>query len=276
MSFSFNSDGITPTDNSGGGGGNDSINPKDTAGLIMLLDGEINSRNAQHDISVNGMQNLLFANLVNSTVTGAREVLNGSPTFTQNSCVLGGTCFYPDYNTNEMTIEFCVDLTTTDFSTQFITHRLSAGGYQIWICGSENEDEPHFINSVVFQAWTPDTTLAKSLAATYTSNQKIYFALTTKLNTANSTKLYINGELVTNPYYDKDYAASLGTTTTNLGLGGVCSPDVKSNLPTPSSPYGDGCFHAPFVKWYAFRKWARQLSAEEIKQNYENDKKRFG
>ena len=102
MTFSFNVKGLTPQDaniSTGGGGETPTggIFPKNIAGLVMCLDGEINSRNGVHDESINGMQNLVYSPVFGHNLKGYKEVLNGIPAFTDNSMVLGGTAFYPDY-----------------------------------------------------------------------------------------------------------------------------------------------------------------------------------
>lgn len=288
MTFSFNVKGLTPQDaQTGTGGGEETptggVLPKNIAGLVMCLDGEINSRNGVHDESINGMQNLVYSPLIGyTTETGTREVLNGTPTFADKGCTFGGTCFYPDYNDNEMTVEFCVEMTRNmeGFPTfQFFpVHRVYYGGWQIWIGDPDTMGDTSHNSAVTFQAFNSESVQTKHKVAKFaqTYGEKIYYTVTTKLNEANSTKIYMNGELVTNLTYDEDGIATAGNTKTNVGFGGLCSTGTSSTTPTSSDMYKAGAFYGPYLKWYMFRKWSRQLTPEEIKQNYLQDKKRFG
>lgn len=288
MTFSFNVKGLTPQDaQTGTGGGGETqtggVLPKNIAGLVMCLDGEINSRNGAHDESVKGMQNLVYSPLIGyTTETGTREVLNGTPAFTDKGCTLGGTCFYPDYNNNEMTVEFCVEITRSaeslPLNLHFIASRTYQGGWQIWIGDPDKTDEPFANSTVKFQAFTSDMTQTKNTSAKFsqTYGEKIYYTVTTKLNEANSTKIYMNGELVTNLDLYEDGIATVGNSKVNVGIGGYCNTSTESITPTSSNPFNLGSFYGNYLKWYMFRKWSRQLTPEEIKQNYLQDKKRFG
>lgn len=63
MTFSFGVAGLTPQDVQPAGSSSnvsDGLSPKNTAGLCVWLDAEINSRAGVHDETVNGMQNLVY------------------------------------------------------------------------------------------------------------------------------------------------------------------------------------------------------------------------
>ena len=289
MTFSFNVKGLTPQDvNTGGGGETPStttggVLPKNIAGLVMCLDGEINSRSGVHDESINGMQNLVYTPFIgNTSTTGVLEKLNGTPAFTDKGCTLGGTCFYPDYNDNEMTVEFCVEMTRNTegypLDLHFVTSRVYQGGWQIWIGDPDKTEDATTKSSVIFQAFNSNTTQTKNTAAKFsqTYGEKIYYTVTTKFNEANSTKIYMNGELVTDLAHYEDGIATVGDSKVNVGIGGLCNTSVESITPTSNNPFNLGGFYGNYLKWYMFRKWSRQLSPEEIKQNYLQDKKRFG
>ena len=288
MTFSFNVKGLTPQDvNTGGGGGETptgGVFPKNIAGLVMFLDGEINSRDGAHNESVNGMQNLVYSPVFGHNSLGYKEVLNGTPTFDSKGCILGGTCFYPDYANDEMTIEFCVvqtqSLENQPLHQQFIIHGFKGNeGYQIWL--SDNSfDDVSLKNVVTFQACNSSGPQSKDISAKFTQTygEKIYYAMTTKFSDANSTKVYMNGVLVTELVNNYDGVSLAGTNSgvINVGLGGLCSANTTSSTPTSSNKFPAGAFYAPYLKWYSFRKWSRRLTPDEIKQNYLQDKKRFG
>lgn len=289
MTFNFNVKGLTPQDaNIGTGGGGETptggVFPKNIAGLVMCLDGEINSRAGVHDESVNGMQSLVYSPVLGHDSKGYEEVLNGTPAFDSKGCILGGTCFYPDYDNDEMTIEFCVEMTRSmegqPLYQQFIMHSWrNNGGFQLWI-GDSAWDNTTFKNTVTFQAPDSSAQVTKNIAAKFTQTygEKIYYTVTTKFSEANSTKVYMNGALVTELANNDDGVSSFGNSSnyTNIGLGGLCSDKTTSSTPTSSNPFPGGAFYAPYLKWYMFRRWSRRLSSEEIKTNYNNDKKRFG
>lgn len=290
MTFSFNVKGLTPQDaQTGTGSGGETptggVFPKNIAGLVMCLDGEINSRAGVHDESVNGMQNLVYSPVFGHDLKGYKEVFNGTPTFTDNSMVLGGTAFYPDYNNNEMTIEFCVEQTQSlenmPLQQQFIIHGFKGNeGYQIWLSDNSFLNDVSLKNVVTFQACNSSGVQSKDISAKFTQTygEKIYYAMTTKFSDANSTKVYMNGVLVTELVNNSDGVSLAGTDsgTINVGLGGLCSLNTSSSTPTSSNKFPEGAFYAPYLKWYLFRKWSRRLTPDEIKQNYIQDKKRFG
>lgn len=276
MTFNFNVKGLTPQDVNTSGGGETptgGVFPKNIAGLVMCLDGEINSRSGVHDESINGMQNLVYAPYANkSSTTGCLEVLNGTPTFTGKGCKLGGTCYYPSYSHNNLSFELCLELGTAILSNKnhWIiqnTGRVSSyGGFQILI----NENA----KAVFFQATNTSGTSTKNIKIPLTSN-KVYFAVTSVLNTANSTKMYLNGEEV-QPTSPTDGVASALSGVQNVSLGGINSTSTSSSTPTNSNEYPEGAFYCPNDIFYSVRQWNRILTPDEIKQNYLQDKKRFG
>ena len=278
MTFSFNVKGLTPQDaQTGTGGGGETptggVFPKNIAGLVMCLDGEINSRSGVHDESINGMQNLLYAPYAGkSSTTGCLEVLNGTPTFTDKGCKLGGTCFYPSYSHNTLSFEVCLELGDAILSDglHFIIQNLgknsSYGGFQILT--------NNFEKAIFFQVQNTYSPVTKNIGIPFTSN-KVYFAVTSVLNTANSTKMYLNGEEVQPTTYTDGIASALSYAT-NVSLGGQNSTSTSSSTPTESNPYPEGAFYCPNDIFYSVRQWNRILTPEEIKQNYLQDKKRFG
>lgn len=258
----------TPTPTPTGG-----IFPKNIAGLVMCLDGEINSRNGVHDESINGMQNLVYAPYAGkSSTTGCLEVLNGTPTFTDKGCKLGGTCFYPSYSHNNLSFEVCLELGDAIVSVgahwilQNLGRMSSFGGFQI------------LMNSLLREAYLTATdtsgTTTKNIAIPLTSN-KVYFAVTSVLNTANSTKMYLNGEEVQPTSYTDGIASALSEVT-NVSLGGINSTSTSSSTVTDSNRFPNGGFYCPNDIFYSVRQWDRILTPDEIKQNYLQDKKRFG
>lgn len=276
MTFSFNVKGLTPQDaniSTGGGGETPTggVLPKNIAGLVMCLDGEINSRAGVHDESINGMQNLVYAPYAGkSSTTGCLEFFNGTPTFTDKGCKLGGTCYYPSYSHNNLSVEVCLELGAAIVSVgahwilQSLGQADGYGGFQIIMNSGE----------IVFQARNTSNEMTKNIIIPHTSN-KVYFAVTSVLNTANSTKMYLNGEEVQPKSYT-DGIASVLNHVRNVSLGGSYSASTSTSTPTDSNRFPDGAFYCPNDIFYSVRQWNRILSPEEIKQNYLQDKKRFG
>lgn len=67
---------------------------------------------------------------------------------------------------------------------------------------------------------------------------------------------------------------STATNIRNMGIMGVNSTSTTSIYPVEKNT--QGAFYGEYTNINTLRLWNRALSAEEIKQNYENDKKRFG
>lgn len=278
MTFSFNVKGLTPQDvNTGTGGGGEAptsgVLPKNIAGLVMCLDGEINSRNGVRDESVRGMQNLVYAPYAGkSSTTGCLEFFNGTPTFTDKGCKLGGTCYYPSYSHDNLSFEMCIELGAAILSNgmhwiiQNVGQISGYGGFQIFASGGGT--------GIYFQVTNTSGKVTKNIKIPLTSN-KVYFAVTSVLNTANSTKMYLNGEEV-QPTSSTDGIAAALNAVTNVSLGGLNDTSTSSSTPTESNQYPKGGFYCPNDIFYSARQWNRILTPDEIKQNYLQDKKRFG
>ena len=276
MTFSFNVKGLTPQDaniSTGGGGETPTggVLPKNIAGLVMCLDGEINSRSGIHDESINGMQNLVYTPFVGNTSTkGVLEELSGTPTFTDKSCKLGGTMFVPCYQQTALTFEFVGSFDTNVFdniiSQQLFTNSIYVGGYQIFVTTDglhyqlfdyNNTNKKHFHCAIPLEA-----------------NKIYHFSITDDFTTTGSTKFYINGEEVSTLVNKDETDGTCTTMATNIGIMGVHSTVAKSVYPVDSN--GEGCFYGEYTNINAYRLWSRALNSDEIKQNYLQDKKRFG
>ena len=276
MTFSFNVKGLTPQDaniSTGGGGETPTggVLPKNIAGLVMCLDGEINSRSGIHDESINGMQNLVYTPFVGNTSTkGVLEELSGTPTFTDKSCKLGGTMFVPCYQQTALTFEFVGSFDTNVFdniiSQQLFTNSIYVGGYQIFATSTG-------LNYQVFNAYN---NMRKDIVylISWEPNKTYHIAITDNFATTGATKFYINGEEVTTIINQDKTDGTCTTMATNIGVMGVHSTVAKSVYPVDSN--GEGCFYGEYTNINAYRLWSRALNSDEIKQNYLQDKKRFG
>lgn len=245
------------------------ILPSDIAGLCLCLDAEINSRKGVHDESINGMQNLVYAPIGgNANTVGCAEKLNGTPTFTNKGIKLGGTCFYPAYGLDDLTIEFCIKFGDSVLNNvHFIAHdRWGEQGYQLYKNG----------NTIRMQAGS-DASPNKYVAVDIPEGT-VHFAITTKLTQANNTKLFVDGNLrpFTATINTIDNASIVKTNTRPFGLGGTGNESMESVTPTTENAYPAGAFYAANDVFHSFRLWSRQLTPEEIKTNYQADKRRFG
>ena len=252
------------------GGSTDSILPKNIAGLVMCLDGEINSRAGVHDESINGMQNLVYAPFVEKTsTTGVLEKLNGTPTFTEKSCILGGTMFVPTYDLDKLTFEFCGSFTTNNFDNpahyQLLMNNVYAGGLQVCV----------FADSFLYQSFDSNQQSAKYFGSTINivPDTIYHFAVTDVFNKSDSTKLYIDGNEVEPIIGGDKTTAAKPYRATNTGICGVHSTGTASASP---SPIREGSFFGQYTSIRTMRLWNRILTPDEIKQNYLQDKKRFG
>lgn len=249
---------------------------KNTAGLVMWLDGEINSRAGVRDTSINGMQNLVYTPFAGkSSTAGFCEKFNGTATFNDKGCKLGGTCFYPSYHiADDVTVDFVIDLGQCALEANKIhivfDHRYITSGFQVVI------DEELDLNryGIVFDCGNSNKAQAKLLRAYTSNNKKIYCTVTSKLSVANSTKIYLDGKLAETSGADDE--ATPKNYSYALALGGMASNSMSTSTPTNSNQWGDGAFYAPNDVFYAFRLWSRQLSEKEILDNYKRDFERFG
>ena len=276
MTFSFNVKGLTPQDaniSTGGGGETPTggIFPKNIAGLVMCLDGEINSRNGVHDESINGMQNLVYTPFVENTSTkGVLEKLSGTPTFTDKSCKLGGTMFVPCYKQTALTFEFVGSFATNVFDNiiqqQLFINSVYKGGYQIFATST----------GLNYQVFNASNTIRKNIvySIVWEPNKIYHIAITDNFATIGSTKFYMNGEEVSTIINQDETDGTCTTLATNIGIMGVNNTTPQSVYPVTSN--GAGCFYGEYTNINAYRMWSRALTAEEIKQNYLQDKKRFG
>ena len=278
MTFNFNVGGLTPQDALPGGGGGsttviEGLCAKNTAGLCVWLDAEINSRAGVHDETVNGMQNLVYTPYVKKTETvGCLEKLNGTPTFTGKACKLGGTMFVPSYEQTALTFEFVGSFESNVFdnviSKQLIINNIISGGFQTMFTS----------NAYHYQVYNASSARTKQLqyALNIEPGKVYHIAVTDVLGKTGTTKLYIDGEFVeTTLLTDSDGGVCpTATDIRNMGIMGVNSTSTTSIYPVEKNT--QGAFYGEYTNINTLRLWNRALSAEEIKQNYNNDKRRFG
>ena len=253
------------------------ILPTDVAGLCLCLDSEINSRQGIHDESINGMQNLVYAPIVgNANTTGCLEKFNGAATFSDKGIKLGGTCFYPAYGVDDLTIEFCM---------QFGQVSDANGQHWVFCNGNHGVDGRTCIivdSQVIGFYGLKSGANTKTIRVNYDFKQKVHYAVSTKLTSENSTRVYINGvecdpKLNAEPGLYSDLATPvLSAYNHNTALGGLASTGTSSVAYSSSNPYKLGTFWCPNDIFHSFRLWSRQLSPEEIQANYQADKRRFG
>lgn len=248
---------------------------KNTAGLVMWLDGEINSRAGVRDTSINGMQNLVHSPIAGkSNTNGFYEKFNGTATFNEKGCKLGGTCHYPSYHiADDITVEFVIDLGQYALEANkvhmILDHRYSASGFQVVVREEPELNRCH----VVFDCGNGSTPQTKLLRA-FTPNTKIYCAMTSKLSVANSTKIYLDGKIAET--IGTDEVAKPKDTIRALALGGMSSSSMNTSTPTTSNQWGMGAFYTPNDYFHTVRLWNRQLSEKEVLDNYKRDLERFG
>ena len=247
---------------------------KHSAGLVMWLDAEINSRAGVRDTSINGMQNLVYTPFAGkSNTTGFLEKLNGTATFSDKGVKLGGTCFYPTYQLDDLTVEFCLDLDTYDFDTQFLLSRNYVSGFNVWLSGGSCAHDVKY--SVCLQGFN-NSKITKQISAEYIKDKKLYFAITTKLNASNSSKLYMNGSLIPEVYIASDGVVPSSSTAINTGVCGTCSTKTTSVIRKSDTDYSLGAYFGEHLNINTLRLWSRQLSEKEILDNYKRDFERFG
>lgn len=250
----------------------DSITPNNIGGLCVWLDAEINSRAGVHDESVNGMQNLVYTPLIKKTATvGCLEKLNGTPTFGEKSCKLGGTMFVPCYHQTSFTFEFMGHFDSNVFNNvitqQLLLNNITGGGYQIMFTPT----------ALHYQAYNSSSTRVKKLqySIDIEVGKTYHIVITDVLGSKGSTKLYIDGEQVDITLEtDNTGAVCPSGTIRNMGIMGVNSTSTTSVFPVSSN--GQGAFYGEYTHINTLRLWSRVLSADEIKQNYIADKRRFG
>lgn len=274
MTFAFNENSITPSVDGGGGGTViETLSPSNTAGLCLWLDAEINSREGIHDETINGMQNLVYTPYVGkSSSVGCLEKLNGTPTFTNNSCRLGGTMFAPSFDLSALTFEFTGSFISNVFdnviSQQLLINHIIVGGFQTMFTS----------NAYHYQVYNATSARTKQLqyALNIEPGKVYHIALTDVLGKAGTTKLYIDGEFVeTTLITDSDGGVCpTATDIRNMGIMGVNSTSTTSIYPVEKNT--QGAFYGEYTNINTMRLWNRVLSVDEIKNNYENDKRRFG
>ena len=250
---------------------NDSISPQNIGGLCVWLDAEINTRKGVHDESVNGMENLVYTPYVKKTATvGCLEKLNGTPTFGEKSCKLGGTMFVPSYHQTALTFEFMGSFDSNVFDNvitqQLLLNNITGGGYQIMFTPT----------AFHYQVYNSSSTRVKKLQ--YFTDIEVgktyHIAITDVLGSTGTTKLYIDGEQVDITLETDSTGGTCPTgTLRNMGIMGVNSTSTSSVFPVSSN--GQGAFYGEYTNINTMRLWTRVLSADEIKANYNRDKKRF-
>ena len=282
MTFNFNVGGITPQDvNTGTGGGGETpasgVLPKNIAGLDYLLDGEYNLITGSDHSTMNAYN--LVKPSYTTTAVGTCDVSNGAASFTDKSFVPAGTFFAPNYRSEYFTWDFVIKFGekplsfNTYCSLVHVNSGAPNGGYSIHIDADDSSRGLVFMgstatatNAVIVakpQFWEPDTIC--------------YFTVTSNSSTG-ETKLYKNGEETQN-YTSQTYLPyKLPTSGVNTGLFGAQSTGTASgSVPASESQmWANGSFLFPNINVYTIRHWNRILTSDEIKQNYSQDKKRFG
>lgn len=249
--------------------GSSGLSPAKMAGLCFWLDGEINSRAGMRNQAINGMQNLVWNALTGSSAAGYTEKLNGTPTFYEKGMKLGGTCFYPSYNFDDVTVEFAVEFGSLALEDGNNIHyildsRSGATGFQVYT--AEALAEGDMIVRFEGGNWAKNVTVR-------TKSKRFHCVITSKMSVANSTKIYLDGELAN--FSGGDAIATRKTANAPLSVGGTTESRMVSTTPTASNPWIAGAFYAPDDIFHLVRMWSRQLSEEEIKENYEEAKTRF-
>lgn len=241
--------------------------PNSMAGLCLWLDANINSRKGIKDTAVNGMQNLVFTPFV-SNPNGCLEALNGTPTFKDKAITLGGTCFYPNYNFDELTIELYIqeNTNTVPHSTTRLISAYYNTGFQVWLSKA---------GTFYFQAFATGNTCTKNFSFTNDfKSKKQHVVITTKMSGANTTGIYLNGEKLALSF--DDGTANLMPNGYNMGIGGVRSTGTASTAFNSSNTLANGSFASGNIDFSLVRMWSRKLTDEEIQANYQEAKTRFG
>lgn len=253
------------------GGEDSSITSKTLGGLCVWLDAEINSREGVHNESVNGMQNLMYAQYSGyENTSSCREVISGTPTFTNKACKLGGTMFVPSYKQYELTFEFVGNFDSNVFnniiSQQLFTNSVYKGGYQIMV----TSDALHY------QLFNSSNGQVKNFSypINIEANKTYHFAITDNFTTTGVTKFYLDGVEVTPTKHNDKTGGVCTSVGTCIGIMGVHSTTARSVYPATTN--GEGRFYGEYTNINTLRIWNRALNEEEIKENYNKDKKRFG
>ena len=281
MTFNFNVKGLTPQDvNTGSGGGQNQtggVLPKNIAGLDYLLDGEYNLVTGSDHSTLNAYN--LVKPSYTTTTSGTCDVSNGVASFTDKSFVPAGTFFTPNYRSESFTWDFVIKFSekplsfNTYCSLVHVNSGAPNGGYSIHINAEDNARE------LVFMASTKAATNAVLVVSPqfWESDKICYLTVTSNVLTG-ETKLYKNGEETQNYSTDRHLPYKLSTSNVNTGLFGVQSADTVSGpVPTSESQmWANGAFLFQNINVYTIRHWNRILTTDEIKQNYLQDKKRFG
>jgi hypothetical protein len=217
------------------------------------------------------MQNLVYTPLVKKTTTvGCLEKLNGTATFGDKSCKLGGTMFVPTYHQTEVTFEFMGNFDSNVFDNaikqQLLLNNITGGGFQIMFTST----------GLHYQVYNSSSTNVKKLAydLPVEVGKTYHIAITDVLGSAGSTKLYIDGQQV-EITLEKDTTGGTCPTGTlrNMGIMGVNSTSTTSVFPVSTN--GQGAFYGEYTNINTLRMWSRVLSPAEIKANYEADYARF-
>lgn len=237
---------------------------KNTAGLVMWLDGEINSRAGVRDTSINGMQNLVHTPYAGkSDTTGFKETLNGTATFNDDKSIcIGAISYYPGYAVDDMTISWCIKfnpLTSTQTTKRHSIHGVGVGANGgFWHCLDLHKSG----TNIHFAGYDSSQTRSTYIQVPYTKlvDNKLYLTLTSKVTQENSTKFWVNGE----PW------EVLG--------GDVPSSPLRA---ARNATFGGGSGNAMSFTFannriYFYKLWNRQLSEKEILDNYKRDLERFG
>lgn len=248
------------------------FNPSKFSSLCVWLDAEINSRQGIHDESINGMQNLVYTPYAKKTTTvGCLEKINGTATFGNKTCKLGGTMFVPTYHQTALTFEFMGSFDSNVFDNvitqQLFINNINGGGYQIMATPI----------AFHYQVYNSSSSRVKKLQ--YFTDIEVgktyHIAITDVLGSTGSTKLYLDGEQVDITLEADSTGGTCPTSSTirNMGIMGVNSTSTTSVFPVSTN--GQGAFYGEYTNINTLRMWSRVLSPAEIKANYEADYARF-
>lgn len=251
--------------------------PKNIAGLDYLLDGEYNLVTGSDHSTMNAYN--LVKPSYTTTVAGTCDFSNGVVSFTDKSFVPAGTFFTPKYNSEYFTWDFVIKfseapLTFTKYcSLVHANGGASACGYSIHI------DAEDSYRALIFMASTETATNSIFVASPqfWEPDEICYYTVTSNALTG-ETRLYKNGEETQNYSTDTHAPYKFSKSAINTGLFGCQGLGTTSGpiATNESEMWNNGAFLFPNINVYTIRHWNRILTPYEIKQNYLQDKKRFG
>ena len=241
---------------SGGGSGEVVSKTQNIKGLCFWIDGQHNTR-AGLDHSIGYMENLMWNVPASETGTGNAEVFGGDSVWNGDYLKLTNYAFYPQVASPQVTVEMLFyiddDVDTVTNGMYFLCSRLSSKGWSIQL-GSESGGRTFFITGMDADKYLPAR-----------ERNKPYYVVATFDTENNYCKLAV---LNTGEVAECEHT-TLGTTTLfNLGLG------IAANT-------GTGATSSTKNRWVGLnigmaKIWTRLLSDDEIQENYQEVKARFG